>query len=68
MEILRLLAQGERNWEIALHLSVSENTVKNHLKALYARLGAKNRVQAVSLAVRWGLIPSDGENMPHLAD
>ena len=68
LEILRLLAQGERNWEIALHLSVSENTVKNHLKALYARLGAKNRVQAVSLAVRWGLIPSDGQNMPHLAD
>lgn len=68
LEILRLLAQGERNWEIALHLSVSENTVKNHLKDLFAKLGAKNRVQAVSLAIRWGLIPSGGQHVAHLAD
>ena len=47
MDILRLLAQGEKNAEIAQKLCVSENTVKYHLKNIYQKLDVKNRSQAI---------------------
>lgn len=46
-EVLRLLAQGENNQEIAETLFISEKTVKNHLTSLYKKLDVKDRTQAV---------------------
>ena len=45
-EVLRLIAQGLSNEEIATSLALSPNTVKFHVRALYARLGVHNRVEA----------------------
>jgi DNA-binding NarL/FixJ family response regulator len=46
-EVLELVAAGLRNREIAERLMISSNTVKFHLRAIYARLGVRNRVQAM---------------------
>lgn len=55
-EVLRLLAEGLELREIAERLSFSERTVKNVLYSLMQRLGLRNRVHAVSYALRTGLI------------
>ncbi|MBE3553237.1 MAG: response regulator transcription factor [Kyrpidia tusciae] len=51
-EILGLIARGRSNREIAEALTISENTVKNHLKNIMAKLDVKNRAQLAALAVR----------------
>lgn len=55
-EVLQLLAQGLANKQIALALGISEHTVKFHVSAIYTKLGAINRAEAVSLGVRKGLV------------
>ena len=55
-EILPLLAEGMLNKQIADALSVTEGTVKQHLKDLFRRLGVRNRTQAVKEAQRLGLL------------
>ena len=55
-EILPLLAEGMPNKQIASTLGVTEGTVKQHLKDLFRRLGAGNRIQAVKEARRLGLL------------
>lgn len=55
-EILPLLAEGMPNKKIADALSVTEGTVKQHLKDLFRRLGVRNRTQAVKEAQRLGLL------------
>lgn len=55
-EVLELLVRGRSNREIAKALNVSESTVKNHLHAIYSKLGAESRSQAVSEAIRRGLV------------
>lgn len=55
-EILRLLAGGASNREIATRLFVSENTVKFHLKNVYAKLAVSTRLQAINVARRLGLV------------
>jgi DNA-binding NarL/FixJ family response regulator len=57
LEILARVADGATNLEIARDLHLSPNTVRNHLARLYARLGARSRLQAVAIAVREGLLP-----------
>jgi len=47
IEVLRLLAAGFSNHEIADRLTIAESTVKMHLKHLYGKLDVHNRVQAV---------------------
>lgn len=49
-QILELLRSGLRNKEIAQRLFITENTVKNHLKTIYGKLGVENRLQAVDIA------------------
>jgi DNA-binding NarL/FixJ family response regulator len=56
LEVLRLLAQGLLNKEIARRLSITERTVKFHVSAILAKLGAGNRTEAVALAAQQGLI------------
>ncbi len=58
-EVLQYLTQGRSNKEIANTLCVSENTVKNHLKNILAKLHLQNRVQAVAFALREGLVPDE---------
>jgi len=55
-EILRLLGEGLPNHAIAGRLGLSDHTVKFHLKAVFAKLGARSRTEAVSLAVRKGML------------
>jgi DNA-binding NarL/FixJ family response regulator len=56
-EVLRLLADGLPNKGIALRLGISEHTVKFHVGAILAKLGAAGRTDAVMLAARRGLLP-----------
>ena len=49
-EILSLLSTGMTDRELGTSLYVSENTIKTHLRSLYAKLGVRNRAQAASLA------------------
>ena len=55
LEILRLVARGLENSEIADELCISPRTAKNHLSNVLAKLGVSNRVQAAIYAVRHGL-------------
>jgi DNA-binding NarL/FixJ family response regulator len=55
-EVLRHVAAGNRNREIAERLFISEETVKVHIKHIMEKLGASDRTQAVAIAVRRGII------------
>ncbi|HWZ17975.1 MAG TPA: response regulator transcription factor [Ktedonobacteraceae bacterium] len=54
-EVLRLLAQGKANKEIARSLSISEKTVKVHVSNILSKLGVQSRTQATLYAIRVGL-------------
>ena len=56
IEVLRLLAGGLTNQEIAERLYVSENTVKTHLANIYGKLGARDRREAITRARSAGLL------------
>jgi DNA-binding NarL/FixJ family response regulator len=57
IEVLRMLAEGLVNKDIATRLGISENTVKFHISAILDKLGASTRTEAVTLGIRRGLIP-----------
>jgi NarL family two-component system response regulator LiaR len=55
-DVLRLLALGRANKEIALELGIGEKTVKTHVSSILAKLGVPSRTQAALYAVRIGLV------------
>ena len=60
--VLRMLAEGKRNKEIAKDLFISERTVKFHVSAVLRRLQAQNRTHAVRVAEERGLISKPGQS------
>ena len=56
LEILELMSEGLSNRQIANRLWVSVETVKSHLSAVYAKLGAGSRAHAVAIGFRHGLL------------
>jgi DNA-binding NarL/FixJ family response regulator len=56
LEVLDLLSEGLSNKLIAHRLSISEHTVKTHVASIFAKLGAASRTEAVSQAIRRGLV------------
>jgi DNA-binding NarL/FixJ family response regulator len=58
-EVLRLLAEGDTDVEIAAQMSITKGTVESHVKALRWALTARNRVHVVARAYQEGLLPTD---------
>src|SRR5256712_8381472 len=56
-DVLRMLAEGLLNQDIAARLGISEHTVKFHISSILDKLGASTRTEAVTLGIRRGLIP-----------
>ena len=55
VDVLRLIAGGNANKEIAAQLSLTEETVKGHVKNILAKLGAKDRTHAVTIGIKRGI-------------
>jgi HD-GYP domain-containing protein (c-di-GMP phosphodiesterase class II) len=66
VEVLRLVAQGRSNREIAAELFIAEKTARNHVERVYAKLGVNNRTQASLAAIDRGLVgfPVDAAGGP----
>ncbi len=60
-EVLSLLAAGHTSHEVADRLFVSENTIEYHRKQILRRLGARNNVQAIAIAMQKGLMPPSSD-------
>ena len=56
IEVLRLVSGGNANKEIAAQLSITEETVKGHIKNILAKLGANDRTHAVTIGLKRGII------------
>ncbi|MBD1913265.1 response regulator transcription factor [Leptolyngbya sp. FACHB-8] len=56
LEVLKLMAEGQSNSEIAAHLYLSQNTIKTYVRGIFNKLGVDHRVQAAVVALRQGLI------------
>lgn len=55
-EVLRMLAEGLGNKQIASRLSISEHTVKFHISSILSKLGVSSRTEAVTMGIRTGLV------------
>lgn len=62
MILLKHLAQGYSNKQIADELALAESTVKNNLSALFHKIGVRDRTQAVLYAISQGLVPKPSEH------
>jgi len=60
LHILAALAEGSSDKQTAVKLFLSESTVKSHLRAIYRKLGVRNRAQALAVAITNGLMATDG--------
>jgi len=58
-DVMKLLAQGKSNKEIAQALNIGEQTVKTHVSRILDKLGLSSRTQVVLYAIRIGLVPSN---------
>ena len=68
LEILQLVATGASNKEIAQQLYISNNTVKVHLRNIFAKIGATSRTEAAMYAVQQGLVQPPGGSEPGSVD
>ena len=59
VEVLRLIAQGLRNKEIAGRLGISEETAQSHVRNILSKFGLHDRTEAVAVAVRRGIVHLD---------
>jgi len=57
LDVLRQVADGGRNAEIATHLGIKEETVKAHVRTILTKLNARSRAHAVAIGIKRGLIP-----------
>jgi DNA-binding CsgD family transcriptional regulator len=64
VEVLRLVAAGKENREIARHLFVSPNTVANHVRSILTKTNTANRTEAAAFAVRNALLEQPAKRMP----
>ena len=64
VEVLRLLARGLSNKQIAHHLRISRKTAGNHVEHIYAKLGVTNRALASLFAAKHGLVDPDAVSSP----
>lgn len=63
LDVLRLVAVGANASEMAAELSISEATIRTHVKNILERLGAHNRAHAVALAMKQGLLDGTGRSI-----
>jgi DNA-binding NarL/FixJ family response regulator len=56
VEVLRLMARGQRNKQLAAQLKISEHTAKFHVSSVLAKLGARTRTEAVTIGMTRGLV------------
>jgi DNA-binding NarL/FixJ family response regulator len=56
LDVLRLIAAGNANKEIAAQLSIAEETVKSHVTSILSKLAANDRTHAVTIALKRGMI------------
>ena len=68
VQVLTLVALGQTNREIGAALSISEGTVKNHLKSIARKLGARDRTHAVVLAMANGDLDQPAVLVGHSAE
>lgn len=59
IEVLRLIARGMRNKEIAAELKISDETAQGHVKNILAKLSVHDRTEAVAVAIRRGIVHLD---------
>jgi DNA-binding NarL/FixJ family response regulator len=59
VEVMRLIAKGKSNKEIASHLGIVEGTVKAHLANIFSKLGAADRAQAIAIAIQRQILQLD---------
>lgn len=64
LDVLRCLSKGAGNKEIASELFISENTVKVHLRNIFAKLGVATRTEATTVALQQGLVVIPGMELP----
>ena len=57
--VLRLLAEGLRNKEIAARLQICEETAQSHVRSILLKLGLHDRTEALAVAVRRGIVHLD---------
>ena len=62
--MLRLLAQGQSNKQIARNLHNTEQTIKTHVRSILSKLGVQSRTQATLYAIRTGLVSPGSAQQP----
>ena len=59
VEVLRLIASGKTNLEIAEELVIAEGTARRHVANIYEKIGAGNRAEATRYAIREAILPAE---------